>query len=267
MKKIKVLPLGSCRIYRPFLKKYSGVCYDNTYQEIEVVYPKVGFFHSLNEIAQTLQYFKVGIEGSQRDLAKLMFRKEPVFTTPLNEFDDKVWQGDLPLKFHGDNSEYIDVVIIEVSSLDSFYSVKDETYFHWNPNSEYNISYSEIYPDGFYSKLMPELGVQRISSTEGDIARLLDGIVTLYPKSKIIITGHINDPGPRSRVRAKLNSVLYNASESFDSVFYLDNRDVFLQYGYAIDLKGNVDIHHLSHDGEVALGNFLQNKIIDLVAR
>ena len=84
------MPLGSCRVYRPFLSRRGGVLFDNTFPEIEVVYPGCGFFHSPAEILQTMQLMKYGFNTSARENAKYLFRKEPEHTTPSNVFHSDI---------------------------------------------------------------------------------------------------------------------------------------------------------------------------------
>ena len=143
MKKIKVLPIGSCRIYRPFLKMVDGLLHDNTFDEIEVVYPRFGYFHSIKEITQVLNFITNGFEKKALNYIEYLFRKEPQHTTPKNTFNEKILSH---LDFCIDFSE-VDVVLIEISSLDYFFLEEAGLYLHWNPNFIKNVPYPDIYPN------------------------------------------------------------------------------------------------------------------------
>lgn len=86
LKKVKILPIGSCRIYRPFIKSSFGKIVSNTFNEVEIVYPKTGFFHSIAEICQSARLLVNGLNDVNFEARTKLFRREPPSTTPYNYF-------------------------------------------------------------------------------------------------------------------------------------------------------------------------------------
>ena len=256
MSKIRVMPLGSCRIYRPFLSRRSGVLYDNTFPEIEVVYPRCGFFHSPAEILQTMQLMKFGFNTSARENVKYLFRKEPEHTTPSNVFySDIIESFTFPVDF-----ESVDAVLIEISSLDYFYYEDGDLYFHWNPNFIKDVSYGEIYPDGFYENFTPSLNVQKRTLDCEELSEIFVRMCNLLGGKKLFVTTHINDESVWKR--KKLFEVCEEAVDACRSdITIINNSHVHSRHGYNI-VNGNTDIHHLSPVGEIELGNLLQKNLI-----
>jgi hypothetical protein len=255
---------GSCRVYRPFLKQYKSIVYNNVFPGVDVHFPKVGFFHSIKEITQCLRFIKSGITEAELLYSHYLFRKEPEHTTPSNIFNTGVWDAeDYSLLINNEMSS-IDFLVLEISSLDYFYHADSGLCFHWNPNRHNNASYGSIYPDGYYNKFEKQLGVEKKVCGDSDILSSISEIKEMYPDTEIIITGHINDKGPRSKTRHELNKVLQRCCAGMQHVHYFDNNAVFEKYGYAINQEGIVDIHHLSHQGELVLGNELQSFILGL---
>ena len=247
--------LGSCRAYRPFLSSNNNMIVSNIFPQVNLVYPRCGFFHSLNEIAQFIAISKNNSLKNFKEYIDFLFRAEPVHTTPLNEFDFSIYDNvDVGLSW-----DDIDALLIEVSSLDCFKVSPENIYLHWNPNKLINASYSEIYPDGFYDKFFPDLGVKKETMGINDLKEKLIFIKSVIKDKKIFITSHIPDANHKNR--SILFASLKEAAKNIDDVYFIDFTDVFMRYGYKVN-NGIKDIHHLPIEGELALGNLYQNRII-----
>ncbi|MFM4714844.1 hypothetical protein ACEUD2_05780 [Aeromonas veronii] len=259
LKKIKILPIGSCRIYRPFLKAKNQVLINNTFQEVEVIYPQFGFFHSIAEITQVIKMVAFGLSSLEMEYKEFLFRKEPASTTPLNIFNESIWIDGIFDAQLGNQLRDIDYLLIEVSSLSYFKVRNSDIYLHWNPNFEKNCSYSDIYPEGYYKNNSFRCEVDKLDCDLNFIKCCLGDILDILPKVKVVLTGHINDE--QSVTRKKLNEMLFEASEDFERVVFFDNKNIFNKFGYNL-LNGKNDVHHLSDLGEHQLGISLQNLVL-----
>ncbi|WP_311066014.1 hypothetical protein [Halomonas sp. DWK9] len=257
--KLNILPIGSCRVHRPFHSSYKGNVYSNVLDEIAVCYPKIGFFHSLKEIEQALLFLKRGrvfLDGYEH-LREFLFRAEPARTTPYNVFDKKIISHS-DLSFEIDK---VDVLFIEVSSLNYFHHIESSLSLHWNPNFSINASYGDIYPEGFYSKYYPELNVEKKKLSFNDVVVILENIRKSFPDKLVVVTSHINDSASKTRVELAnlLKEAVILIGRPDEMVFY-DNIEVFKRFGYAFN--GKVDVHHLSRVGEQQVGLDVQNLIL-----
>ena len=259
LRKIKILPIGSCRIYRPFMKSVSGVIVSNTFDEIEVVYPKFGFFHSIAEICQVTKLLINGINNIDFDIRTKLFRKEPIPTTPYNEFSESIWIDGCFDEHVVEKIKEIDCIIIEVSSLTCFKCEKSGMFLHWNPNYSSNLSYSDIYPVGYYEKTGMGSHVKKIECDELFVTNSLKEISELFPKAKIIVTAHINDKS--SHTRKNLNKIIKDSVSRVENLVFFDNKKVFEKFGYNVTNQ-QYDIHHLSNFGEKQVGLELQNMVL-----
>lgn len=259
MKKIIILPIGSCRVYRPFLKSKSQIVLSNTFQEIEIVYPKFGFLHSIAEITQAIRMVVFGLSSLEKEYKEFLFRKEPPSTTPDNIFSESIWTDGVFDPNLVSRLIDVDYLIIEISSLSCFKMRGSDIYLHWNPNFEKNLSYKEIYPNGYYKNNDFRCEVNKVECSLDFIKFCLAEILGILPKVKIVLTGHINDI--RLPTRKKLNDILHEASEHFDRVIFFDNKNIFDRFGYHLQDEKK-DIHHLSDLGERQLGISLQNLVL-----
>lgn len=253
-----ITPFGTCRIHRPFEKNINGVANSNIGHDTCLNYPKVGFYHSLAEITQVLTFFKKGFQEDHLFYKQYLFRKEPIHTTPNNIFNDDLWINNSVLPSEGFNDIDGTTILIEVSSIDSFYHPHSGLYFQRNPNKEIDVPYSDLRDKSFYDLYKPELGVIKTKASEKDIINDLNIIREMYPSSPIIIMGHINDHFSQYSARRNLNSILYKCCSMVTGVYYYDNKPVFEEHGYAINKNGTTDINHLSDNAEIALGKELQ---------
>ncbi|MFB2865115.1 hypothetical protein [Aeromonas sp. MdU4] len=241
------------------MKMYAGTIVSNTFKEIEVVYPKFGFFHSIAEVCQSAKLLVNGLDGISLDIRTKLFRKEPFFTTPCNEFSESIWTDG---RFADDvirAIEEIDYIIIEVSSLTYFKCQNSGMFLHWNPNYSSSFSYGDIYPDGYYEKIGLGNLVQKCECDEKFLVNSLNELLGFFPKVKLIVTGHINDQS--SYTRTNLNKIIENAVSKVDKAVFFDNRSIFERFGYNV-IGGQKDPHHLTNFGEKQLGIELQNTVI-----
>ena len=259
---MNLLVLGTCRAHRIFLKDRDGIVYDNTQGRITPIFSKCGYLHTAFEIRQTLEFFLESRElDFSNDICKLIFRKEPIRTTPGNTFnaelENSISNNSL-YKFS--NFPEFSSVLLEISSLQ--YQIHNDSgyYLHTNPNFINNFTYPEIYPDGYYHKAgyLDEVSVSKMTVDQFDsvfmyFASILEG-------KKVFIMGHLVDPDNRNPVRVSLNKCLKEAALKYGFI-YVDTEPFVRDYGFLTLSTGSIDIHHLSHEGECALGTY----IIDLV--
>lgn len=232
---------------------------ENIDPDVVINFPRVGYFHSLAEIAQTIYFIKHGLTEKESKHIDYLFRKEPESSTPYNEFNNLLWSHAAGEAIKFSNIPEHSIIIIEAPSLDGFFHRESNSYFQWNPNKNINIPYSEIPKCGFYEKFAPELGVIKVRFTKQDFISDLKRIRRMHPNSPLIIVGHINDHSSENTTRKDLNAFLRDCCEKVSGVFYYDNRLIFEHHGYATKKDGTSDIHHLSESGEIAMGVELQS--------
>lgn len=259
MKKVNIItPFGTCRIHRPFEKNVKGATKSNIDTDTIINYPRIGFYHSLAEITQVLKFLKHGLTSEASQYSGFLFRKEPAETTPNNIFNDRLWSHTIHTNIITCDNIDGTTILIEVSSLDSFYHPPSGLYFQRNPNKEINVSYSDLNNLSFYDKHKPDLGVLKKRATKTELIDNLIQIRNLYPTSPIVVMGHINDHFSQFVSRRNLNALLAESCAMVNGVYFYDNRLVFEEHGYAINKDGTTDINHLSDAAEVALGNNFQ---------
>lgn len=253
---ISIMPFGSCRIHRPFIKFDSGILYKNLRDNFCLEQPGCGFFHSPFEIGPVLNFLIHGFPSSE--FLPFVFRKENPRTTPGNEFsselENSILTGRTPVSFL---KKMPDILLLEISSL-SYFRHPSGLFFHHNPNFKLSASYSDIYPDGYYNKFFPELSVVNgVGDVEG-VADVFFNIKRIIGNTKVVVVGHLVNPAKPNAVRVNVNSTV-EAAASVAGFNYFDNTKFVEEYGYLIDSAGNIDIHHLTHRGELAYGQELQN--------
>lgn len=253
-----ITPFGTCRIHRPFEKNINGIIRSTIDHETYINYPQIGFYHSLDEITQVLTLFKYGAKNAISSYSEYLFRKEPEHTTPNNIFNDHLWSENVNEALKSIQKIDGTTILIEVSSLDSFYHSQSGLFFQRNPNKELNVPYSDLREKSFYELFKPELDVIKQKTTKEEIISNLIKIRGMYPLSPIIILGHINDHFSQYTSRRELNNILLDCCSAVAGVYFYDNKAIFEEHGYAINKNGTIDINHLSEKAEAALGVELQ---------
>lgn len=261
-----VFPLGTCRVHRPLKKRVNKEIIDNIIDSISVIYPKLGFFHSPSEVLQALKALSGQISIAPSYL-RLCFRRENPTTTPGNEFLPELLEGavnqtavDLQLA----RFQEADVFLIEISSLTVNFHASSGLYFISNPNLYRDgVAYSDLYHEGFYTKYARELGVEKRELSDHEVTDCFKEISTIVSGRPVIYLGHLNHPDRPSATRKKLNAIIRDAAASAGA-HYFDTEPLVKEFGFQIDVNGCEDIHHLSHDGEIALGKKLQSLCLAL---
>lgn len=257
----KILLLGTSRLHRPFAKRVDGRLITNIQEQVELIFAKMGYFHSAAEILQAIRFMK-NPDCLQKDLLPYIFRIEPRPTTPLNEFDPKlesaIRQG---LRFKPAFSPLQDInyLVMEVSSLSSNTHSLSGCVLHTNPNILKNVSYADIYPEGYYKKFEPEMSVLKIETGLDALTSQLGEIKAELPHVKVIVLGHLRSSKYTHIGRDVIHRSLMNAC-SLSGCVYFDTAPFLDEYGHA-SVGGARDIHHLSHEGEHAIGNAIQERI------
>lgn len=255
-----ILLIGTSRLHRPFAKIIDGSLRENVREGINVIYTKTGYLSSSSEAVQLVRFFKDS-ESLPIDLRKYIFRVEPRATTPLNEFEiefETAIRNSQPYSFQL-NIDAVDCLVLEISSLshNRYQCNGKDFYLHANPNLEKNVSYSEIYPEGFWEKYRPELLVKREAiSAEKIFNQLLDLKKLLPSKCKFYVMGHLQSKKYPNKIRQDLNEALRVACDKAQ-VNYIDTAPFLDEYGFSTiaDVR---DPHHLSSSGEIALGKWIQ---------
>ena len=85
----KILLLGTSRLHRPFAKRVEKRLISNIRTSVEVVFGKMGYFHTAAEMLQLIRFAKTP-DCLPLELREYIFRIEPRLTTPLNEFDSEL---------------------------------------------------------------------------------------------------------------------------------------------------------------------------------
>lgn len=257
---MKIILFGTSRIHRPFAKFIDNTIHTNIINGIEVIFPKIGYFHTSGEILQAIQFIE-NPEVIPARLRKYIFRIEPRKTTPFNEFDKNLEESinNEQSYYHPINIGEIDGVIIEVSSLTA-HSI-DGVYLHTNPNFEIKATYSSIYPNGFYATYKPELPVIREVLTESKVKAQIKEIQKKFTGKKIIILGHLRSVDHPDKTRDKLHDLLFKLCAELN-ITYVDTAPFLQAHGWATMPNGDVDKHHLSYSGEDSLGEYLQKLML-----
>lgn len=262
-----IFPLGSCRIHRPFKKRVNEKLFDNLIEGISIVYPRIGFLHSPYEALQTLKVLS-GQMLIHPSFLKFCFRKENPKTTPDNEFLPELLTGALnhaEVGLEMESFSQIEIFLIEISSLTANFHKSSGLYFISNPNLYMDgVSYADIYPDGFYSKFAPELGVEKRELSSDEVEECFRAISKVVGGRPVIYFGHLNHPDRPSATRKKLNSVVSQAAAAVGAHFF-NSEDFIREFGYLVDSNGREDIHHLSHEGELKIGKEIQNFCLKII--
>lgn len=255
---MNLLVLGTCRAHRIFLKDKDGVVYDNTHGKVTPIFSHCGYLHTAFEIKQVLDFFLQNKEiDFSNEICKLIFRKEPIRTTPGNRFSMEIENAivnELVYQFP-DLPEYSSV-LLEVSSLQ--FQKHDETgfYLHTNPNFVNNYGYPEIYPEGYYHKAGYSDEVTIGKMDQAQIENVFSSFSKHFKNKKVFVMGHLVDPLNRNPTRATLNELLKKSSSKY-GFNYIDTEPFVQRYGFLNLPNGSVDIHHLSHEGECKLGEHI----------
>ncbi|WP_198528648.1 hypothetical protein [Comamonas thiooxydans] len=250
--------LGTSRLHRPFCKRDSiGNVFDNIRHDINVIFPRVGYFHAAPEILQVLHWMKDS-EVISPDLMKYVFRAEPRKTTPKNEFSVDLENSIRKSLTHSLNIDLdsIECLIVEVSSLSFNRHLSSGIILHSNPNFEKNVAYKDIYPEGYYAKFESDMLVNRSTVSELDVVKDLVSLKRFVPNAKIIVMGHLVSEKYPNKVRNDIHNILVKACKQSNCI-YANTAPFLDEYGFA-SVGETVDIHHLSHEGEVEFGKFLQ---------
>lgn len=260
MSKHKTILFGTSRLHRPFAKRSDGKLIVSEHENIEIIYPKIGYFHTAAEILQVIKFLMYP-ESIPFNIRKYVFWIEPRATTPLNEFDPQleicikngtIYQPKIFL-------EKIHSVVLEISSL----SVKKHTpsgcFLHANPNFLRNIPYNEIYPDGYYKKYEPDLSVENIETSVENLVNQINDLKKALPGKAIIICAHLRSENYPNQHRNRIHLIAKEAC-MLAKVIYIDIAPVLDAFGFACS-NGTRDIHHLSIEGENALSQIIFNII------
>ena len=118
-----------------------------------------------------------------------------------------------------------------------------------NPNIERNVSYAEIWKDGYYKTYEPKLNVVIFDESELQISKNIADICRIlhtHNKSGLFL-GHLVDPSNPHPARARNNATLEAAFDAsgFGLVKYFDCSSFVEEYGFRILENGSQDIHHL----------------------
>lgn len=260
---MRVLLFGTSRLHRPFVKRVGREVFNNVDENIQVVFPKIGYFHTAAEILQVIQFFKRP-DSIPKELRAYIFRVEPRATTPLNEFDENL---ELSIRSGSDYAptldlEEIDVLVMEVSSIGV--NLHPDGYaLHTNPNICENVAYADLGKNGYYEKFLPELGVRKFESKLDDVIGQLKKIKEEIPRAAVVVLGHLRSDNNPNFLRDRIHNLLDEACLASGCI-YFDTAPFLDEYGWAKTKSGVTDIHHLSLDGENAIGKSIQELILNI---
>lgn len=261
----KIFLLGTCRLHRLFIKNTKGQIIDNTDQRLTIEYPKIGFFHTLPEILQIIKWVKRDV-NIPSNLAKYIFRKENPSTTPQNEFDEsleKAIKENQLIESPKMDLKEIDYFIFEICSLKAYFDTESKLYFHANPNFAGNIAYNQIPKEGIYSKNALNIpSVENQFQSTDLMEKHFSELFEILEPNKTIIFGHLLDPNSPNQTRKEVNDMLKTMSDKF-KFKYVDTSLFVQKFGFNMPNEGGVDIHHLSNDGEIEFGKYVQKIILE----
>ena len=131
----KAILFGTSRLHRPFAKRVDGLLVKNISNDIDIVFPKIGYFHSAAEILQAVRFLK-NPDSLPKELRSYVFRVEPRPTTPLNEFSFELEKSIRDLVPYGPSLDLSNIthIVMEVSSLTINKHIPTGVFLHTNPN-------------------------------------------------------------------------------------------------------------------------------------
>jgi hypothetical protein len=259
----KILLFGTSRLHRPFAKRLKGQLIANTQEGMEIVFPKMGYFHSAAEILQAIRFLK-NPKTVPLHLRPYIFRVEPRGTTPLNEFDVDLENAIKNEEIYATNLPFSEVrnLVIEVSSLSVNKHIPSGCVLHTNPNFLRNVAYKDIYPEGYYSKFESDMPVEKSETGVEDLAKQLSEIRHEFPHANVIVMGHLRSESYPHAMRDKIHQNLSAVARRAGCI-YFDTAPFLDKFGFD-NTDGVRDIHHISHDGEFALGSEIFNLVRSL---
>lgn len=263
--RMNVFVLGTCRAHRIFIKEKDGQICDNTNGRINPVFSHCGYLHNAYELNQFLKFVsKEETIDFSKEENLFLFRKEPIRTTPKNEFNQ-----DLEIAIKNRTKFKLrniivdcSAVVIEICSSQYHKHITSGTFLHTNPNFINNYTYQEIYPDGYYAKSDNAADVSSGKMTDKEIENCFIELSETLKGKDIYIIGHLVDPKNRNAIRHNLNLCLKELCQKFNFT-YIDTENYVDKHGFLCLPNGSVDIHHLSHEGECELGKDLIDSILE----
>lgn len=254
----RVILFGTSRLHRPFARHEVSGPRINYPDAAEPVFMRMGYFHGIAEVAQVIEAL-IGVRGIPKSVLPFVFRVENRTTTPRNEFDATLASAirggrefaiDEPARIHDGH-----VIVVEISSLRRNVHTETGAVLHTNPNFLHQVSYSEIYPDGYYQRFAPWLRVDSSRESEASLVNGMTNVRKALPGVPLIVLGHLASERHPQGERFAQNAIVAAAAEKSGAI-YFDVGPFVDEYGFA-EVNGRPDFHHLSLRGEDALGERL----------
>jgi hypothetical protein len=255
---MQIIPVGTSRLHEPMSLLHTH----------EACFLQCGYVHSSGQVLDLLKIL-VGEIDITSEQSRWFFRKDQ---TPANPFDVRLWSSEKL-------SEAVDAMrkrwnecsacIIEICTPRTY--ILDGINVQGNPNIERNVSYAEIWKDGYYKTYEPKSNVAtfdeselQISNNIADICRILD----THNKSGLFL-GHLVDPRNPHPARSRNNATLKAAfdASSFGLVKYFDCSSFVEEYGFRILENGSQDIHHLPWDSLESLAKSFEFTLETLIEK
>ena len=210
-----------------------------------------GYFSSSGQVLDLLKILAGEIEITPKN-ARWFFRSEN--NTPANPFDVRLWSvEELPQAVATMRQRWDEcsACIIEICTPRTF--ILEKISVQGNPNVDRNVSYAEVWKDGYYITYEPELGVVKSDESEIQISENIADICRILHEHNRagLFLGHLVDPTNPNPFRAHNNTQLEAAFKrsSFGQVKYFDCSSFVEKYGFRILSDGTTDIHHLPWEG------------------
>jgi len=242
---MKIMPIGSSRIHQPV-----GLLPDH-----EISFLRCGYFSSSSQALDILKILVGEIELTP-EYSRWFFRRED--NTPKNPFDVRLWNPEEFSEAIADLKQRWDqcsACIIEICTPRSF--ILDGISVQGNPNADRNVSYAEVWKDGYYVSYEPEMAVEKLDESESQISKNISDICRILRDNKRsgLFLGHLVDPNNPNPFRSRHNAILESAfkKSSFGRVKYFDCSPFVEKHGFRILADGTLDIHHLPWESLEAL--------------
>lgn len=235
---MKIFPIGTSRLHEPL----------TLIDETLVEFPRMGYFHSTSQILDCLKII-TGDITLNAEQAKLFFRKDQV---ECNKFDLDLWTDNFCASVDRIRQQFenADTLFIEISAHRSY--KLNNLHIQGNPNYYQDVSYADIWKDGYYQKYMPALNVLDYEDTDLLIDNLISiDEILLENEKKAIIFGHLVNSSNPNKLRLKTNTSLQQALKQINTttLIWYDQTHLVDQFGFRVLDNGTVDIHHLPWDG------------------
>jgi hypothetical protein len=230
----KLFPLGTSRLHW-------AAEYITRHKAAEVIFPCFGYFQSPGQIATMLEILSGAREVPE--VCQYLTRRDG---TPFHPFDNRSLTPD-PALWAEKRAEFAsaDVILLEFSSPVEFRL--GDLHVQGNPNYLREVSFADVWKDGYYAIYEPEVEVERYRDSDDEVAAHFTRCAEALKGRPVVVQSHIyrGEQGFGRKEFADTVSRLA-ADNGWD---FIDAAALCEMHGFRFFANGTTDIHHLSWPG------------------